>query len=52
MEKLFTAVFKTIITLAIILIIVKYGHNILIYYENHPWMLLATILFLYYYFLK
>jgi hypothetical protein len=50
MERLFKALFKTIISIFILMIIIKYGDNIVYFYEKHPWMLIATILFLYYYY--
>lgn len=50
MERLFRALFKTIIAIFILMVIIEYGDNIVYFYEKHPWMLIATIFFLYYYY--
>jgi len=50
MERLFRALFKTIIAIFILMAIIKYGNSIICFYEKHPWMLITTIFFLYYYY--
>lgn len=52
MEKLFKALFKTTIAILILMTIAKYGDNIIYFYKKHPWVLMATIFFLYYYYIS
>jgi len=52
MKQLFRALFRTIVSVFVLMIIIKHGSDIIYFYEKHPWMLVATIFFLYYYYIS